>query len=215
MNITIVGGHGQIAMLLYPILKERGHDIRGLIRNENQKSDLRDAGVVPVLCDVEEQEDISETVGDADLVLFAAGAGPGSGAERKWTVDRDGAIKLMEAAKKKGIQRYIMISAMGAEEPITHENEVFATYLKAKAAADDALRKSGLDYTIVKPGRLTNDEGTGKVEVGSNVGHKEIPRQDVAHVLASAIEMPELNNSEFEVIGGQQPIDKALKTLAK
>src|SRR5699024_12432601 len=112
MDITIVGGHGSIAMLLQPLLKENGHNVRGIIRNKEQMGELREAGAEPVICDIEEQEDISEAVGNVDAVIFAAGAGPGSGATRKWTVDRDGAIKLIAAAENKGIQRYITNRAM-------------------------------------------------------------------------------------------------------
>src|SRR5699024_10419487 len=133
MDISIVGGHGSIAMLLHPLLKERGHNVRGIIRNKEQADELREAGAEPVICDIEEQEDISEAVGNVDAVIFAAGAGPGCGATRKWTVDRDGAIKLIQAAKNNGIKRYIMISAMGTDGEITHEDNVFETYLKAKA----------------------------------------------------------------------------------
>src|SRR5699024_2328593 len=124
MDITIVGAHGSIAMLLHPILAERGHEVRGIIRKEEQADELRQVGAEPVICDIEEQDDISHAVGNVDAVLFAAGAGPGSGAARKWTVDRDGAIKLIEAAKSNGIKRYIMISGMGAEGEISHDDEV-------------------------------------------------------------------------------------------
>ena len=147
MKIVIAGGHGQIAMHLHPILKKRGHSVKGLIRKPEQSNDLRKAGAEPVIIDIEKAEDISEAVGKADAVIFAAGAGPGSGAERKWTVDRDGAIKLIQAAKKNGINRYVMISAMGLDTP--RGNEVFQVYQRAKAEADQALRKSVLDYTII------------------------------------------------------------------
>ena len=214
MDITIVGGHGSIAMLLQPLLKENGHNVRGIIRNKEQMGELREAGAEPVICDIEEQEDISEAVGNVDAVIFAAGAGPGSGATRKWTVDRDGAIKLIEAAKSNGIKRYIMISAMGAEGEISHENEVFETYLKAKAQADGALRNSGLDYTIVKPGRLTDGEGTGRVTLAPHVNRGEIARADVAAVLAELIENPETAGLEFEVVSGDQAIKDAVEETA-
>src|SRR5699024_4735175 len=201
MDITIVGGHGSIAMLLHPLLKENGHKVRAIIRKKEQMDELREAGAEPVICDIEEQEDISEAVGNVGAVIFAAGAGPGSGATRKWTVDRDGAIKLIEAAKSNGIKRYIMISAMGADGEISHENKVFETYLKAKAQADGALRNSGLDYTIVKPGRLTDGEGTGRVTLAPHVNRGEIARADVAEVLAELIENPETAGLEFEEIG--------------
>ncbi|MCW9706345.1 SDR family oxidoreductase [Fodinibius salsisoli] len=214
MDISIVGGHGSIAMLLHPILTEEGHQVRGLIRKEEQAEDLRKAGAEPVICDVEKQDNIAEAVGEADLVIFAAGAGPGSGAARKWTVDRDGAIKLIDAAKTNGINRYVMISAMGTTGEISHENEVFETYLKAKAEADDALRNSGLDYTIVKPGRLTDEEATGRVRLAPGVPRGEIPRADVATVLAEVINNPDTSGLEFEVTSGEQPITEAVREIA-
>lgn len=213
MDLTIVGGHGQIAMLLHPLLTERGHSVRGIIRKEAQADDLREVGVKPVICDVEKQDDIAEAAGNVDLVLFAAGAGPGSGAARKWTMDRDGAIKLIDAAKANGIKRYVMISAMGTRGTISHENEVFETYLKAKAEADEALRRSGLAYTIVKPGRLTDEAGTGRVHLAPAVPRGEIPRADVASVLAEAIEHPNTSGKEFEVTSGEQPVAEAIREI--
>lgn len=213
MDITIVGGHGQIAMLLHPLLAERGHNVRGIIRKETQADDLREAGAKPIICDVEKQDDIAEAAGNVDLVLFAAGAGPGSGAARKWTMDRDGAIKLIDAAKANGIERYVMISAMGTTGEISHENDVFETYLKAKAEADEALRKSGLAYTIVKPGRLTDEAGSGRVHLAPEVPRGEIPRPDVASVLAEVIKHPETAELEFEVTGGEQPVAEAIREI--
>lgn len=211
MKITIVGAHGSIAMLLHPMLIEAGHTVRGIIRKEEQSEDLRKLGVEPVVADIEKQDDISEAVGITDAVLFAAGAGPGSGAARKWTVDRDGAIKLMEACHKNGIDRYVIISAMGLDTP--RGSEVFRVYQKAKAEADEALRHSGLDYTIVKPGRLTDEAGTGKVSIGTNLERGEIPREDVAPVLANVFEMPKTIGKEFDLLSGNQSIPEALSEL--
>lgn len=210
MKITIAGAHGQIAMLLHPILRRKGHKVRGIIRKEEQAGDLREAGAEPVVCDIEEQDDISEAVGQADAVLFAAGAGPGSGAERKFTVDRDGAIKLIEAAKKNGINRYVMISAMGLDEP--RGNAVFQAYQKAKAEADEALRNSGLDYTIIKPGRLTDEPGTGHVALAPELPRAEISRQDVAEVLALVLETPETSGHTFDLTTGETSISEAVET---
>jgi len=209
MTITIVGGYGKIAMHLHPILKEKGHEIRAIIRKTEQAGDLREAGAEPVICDIEEHDDISDAVGDADAVVFAAGAGPGSGAERKWTVDRDGAIKLIEAAKRNGIARYVMISAMGLDEP--RGNEVFRVYQKAKAEADEALQKSGLDYTIIKPGRLTNEPGTGKVALAPDLESGEIPREDVAAVLAEILETPETAGLTLDLVSGDISVEEAVK----
>lgn len=213
MKVTVVGGHGDVAMLLHPKLKEKGHAVRGIIRKEEQADDLREAGAEPVICDIEKNEDISEAVGNVDAVVFAAGAGPGSGAERKFTVDRDGAIKLIEAAKKNDISRYVMISAMGLDEP--RGNEVFQAYQKAKAEADEALRNSGLNYTIVKPGGLTDDPGTGKIRIGRDIPRGEIPREDVASVLAEVLEIPEMSGEQLELTSGDTPIVEAMRDIVE
>lgn len=208
MHIVVAGGHGQIAMRLYPLLLARGHTVSGLIRNPDQAQDLRQAGAEPVVCDLEREDDISDAVGAADAVVFAAGAGPGSGAERKFTMDRDGAIKLIDAARSNGIGRYVMISAMNAEKP--RGNEVFRAYLRAKAEADAALRESGLDYTIVRPGRLTDNPGRGLVQAGRNLPRGEIPRADVAAVLAHILDESAAVGCQLDVTSGDQRIPEAI-----
>ncbi len=208
MNIAIAGAHGKIAMLLHPILKENGHTVRGLIRNPDHAEELKEAGAEPVLCDIEKEDDLSKAVGDADAVVFAAGAGPGSGKERKRTVDRDGALKLIDAAKKNGISRYVMISAMKVEEP--RGNDVFQVYQKAKAEADAALRKSGLDYTIIRPGRLTDSPGTGKVALKPDLPSGEIPRADVAAVIAAVLGRPETSGLQLDLTSGNTEISEAV-----
>jgi len=209
MKVVIAGGHGKIAMLLHSVLKEKGHTVKGLIRKEEQSDDLRKAGAEPVVVDLEKEDDISEYVGEADAVVFAAGAGAGSGKDRKWSVDRDGAIKLMEAAKKNGIERYVMISAMGLETP--RGDDVFQVYQQAKAQADEALRNSGLNYVIIKPGRLTNDEGTGKVQLAEKLDRGEIPREDVARVIAEVLEDDTIEDVEFDLLSGDEEIKVALQ----
>ena len=213
MKISIVGAHGNISMLLIPKLIKKGHQVRGIIRKESQKEDLEKLGAEPVVADLELQDDISDAVGKVDAVLFAAGAGPGSGAYRKWTVDRDGAIKLINACKKNGINRYLIISAMGLDQP--RGNDVFRTYLKAKAEADEAVKKSGLDYTIVKPGRLTDEPGKGNVSVGTDLDRGEVPREDVAAVLAELFERPESAGLEFDLVSGDTPVVEAIDILVR
>jgi len=211
MQIVIAGGHGQIAMLMHPLLVERGHSVGGLIRNPTQEAAVRRAGAEPVICDLEAEGDISDAVGEADAVVFAAGAGPGSGAARKTTMDRDGAIKLIEAARRNGVRRYIMIGAMHAEEP--RGDEVFRVYLQAKSEADKALRESGLDYTIVRPGRLTDDAGTGMIRAAAALPIGEIPRADVAVVVAEVLETASTIGRQFDLISGEHPIVEALASL--
>lgn len=211
MQIVIAGGHGKIAMLLHSMLVERGHHVRGLIRSPDQAADLQREGAEPAVCDLETEDDISGAVGIADAVVFAAGAGPGSGAARKWSVDQDGAIKLMDAAKRNGIRRYVMISAMNAEQP--RGGEVFQIYLQAKAEADAALRASGLDYTIVRPGRLTDEPGTGRVAIARDLPRGEIPRADVAEVLMHVLENPSTAHLQFDVTLGKHPIPEAIRKV--
>ena len=208
MQIVIAGGHGQIAMRLHPLLTARGHQVRALIRNPHHADEVRQAGAEPVLCDLEAEDDLATAVGPADAVVFAAGAGPGSGAARKLTKDRDGAIKLIDAARRGGIRRYVMISGMHAEEP--RGDEVFQTYLRAKAEADEALRRSGLDYTIVRPRRLTDDPGRGRVRLGARLPRGEIPRDDVAVVVAHVLETPATAGWQFDVTSGEQPVAEAV-----
>lgn len=211
MKVAVLGAHGKIAMLLHPILRSNGHEITGLIRNPDHAAEVERAGAKPVVCDVEAEDDVTSAVDDADAVIFAAGAGPGSGAERKWSVDRDGALKLIDAAQKNDIRRYIMISAMKAEEP--RGNEVFKVYLEAKSQADKALRDSGLNYTIIRPGRLTDGLPTGRVTLGSDLERGEIPRADVATVVAETLEIPKSIGHQWDVVSGDIPIENAIKRL--
>lgn len=213
MRIVVAGGHGQIAMLLHPLLKARGHQVRGLVRNLDHADEVRRAGAEPVLCDLEAETDPAEAVGEADAIVFAAGAGPGSGAARKLTMDRDGAIRLIDVAHRHGIRRYVMVSAIGAEEP--RGDDVFQTYLRAKSEADEALRESGLDYTIVRPGRLTNDPGSGRVLLAARLPRAEIPRADVAAVLAHIVESSTTAGCQFDLTSGDQPIAEAVASAGQ
>ena len=210
MDVLVVGGHGQIALRLLKILAEQGHQARGLIRKPDQAPDLAAAGAVPVLGDLEHDETLDEYVRGADAVVFAAGAGPGSGSARKQTVDLGGAVKLVDAARATGVRRYVMVSSIGADRPESAD-PAMVPYLRAKAAADDYLRASGLDHTIVRPGSLTNDPGTGLVRVSAELGNRgSIPRDDVAAVLAETLIRPATIGVTFEVFAGDTPIPEAL-----
>ncbi|HEV3378477.1 MAG TPA: SDR family oxidoreductase, partial [Thermoleophilaceae bacterium] len=161
MDVVIAGGHGKIGRRLARLLVARGDRVRGLIRNPDHSEDLRADGSEPVLCDLEPADvsSVAEAVSGADAVVFAAGAGPGSGAERKLTMDRDGAIKLLSAAQQAGVPRYVIVSSVGAESP-PDGDDVFSVYLRAKAEADQALMDSDRDWTVVRPGMLTDEPGT-------------------------------------------------------
>jgi nucleoside-diphosphate-sugar epimerase len=218
-TVAIAGGHGKIAMLLGRLLAERGDTVRGLIRNPDQEGDLRAAGIEPVICDLEGDGDVAPAIRGADAVVFAAGAGPGSGEARKSTMDLGGAVKLIDAAKAEGVSRYLIVSSMGAVDPPAPGDEpegrdaVFGAYLRAKGAADGALRASGLDYTIVRPGRLTDDPGTGEVTIAASTGRGQIPRADVAAVFVACLDTPATIGKSFDLITGPTPIPEALAAI--
>jgi uncharacterized protein YbjT (DUF2867 family) len=213
MDVAIAGGHGKIGLQLGALLSGRGDRVRGLIRDTSQAEDLGRAGVEPVVCDLEGDDDVAEAVQGAEAIVFAAGAGPGSGAERKRTMDLGGAQKLIDAAKTAGIRRYLMISAMGAADPPAEGGDVYGEYLRAKAEADRALKASGLDYTIVRPGRLTDDPGHGRISVGERLGRGEISRADVAATLAAVLVAQNTIGATFELLSGETPIEEAVAGL--
>jgi uncharacterized protein YbjT (DUF2867 family) len=215
MDIVIAGGHGQIALLLERLLADAGHDVRGLVRNPDHAPDLEAAGARAVVADLEEQADdaLAETVGGADAIVFAAGAGPGSGPQRKWTLDYAGAVKLMEVARRNGIDRYVIVSSTGAD-PEAEDDGGFGTYLRAKGQADLKLAQSGLAYTIVRPGALTDDAGTGAVEIRQDRFRGSIPRADVAAVLGEVLDTPGTAGLTFDVNSGDTAIVEAVTALA-
>jgi nucleoside-diphosphate-sugar epimerase len=214
-TVAIAGGHGKIALLLGQMLAARGDTVRGLIRNPDQGDDLRAVGIEPVVCDLEGDGDVAAAVRGADAVVFAAGAGPGSGAARKTTMDLEGATRLIDAAQGEGVSRYLMVSAMGAADPPAEGagDDVFSVYLRAKAGADEALRASGLEYTIVRPGGLTDDPGTGLVSIAARLDRGQIPRADVAAVFLACLDQPGTIGKSFDLIGGETPIAEALAAL--
>ncbi len=213
LEVAIAGGHGKVALLLGALLAEAEHTVLGLIRDPAQAADLQAVGVEPVVCDLEGEHDLGVAVRGVDAVVFAAGAGPGSGAERKRTMDLGGAVKLIEAAGEEGIRRYVMVSAMGAVSPPAAGGDVFGEYLRAKAEADRALQASGLDYTIVRPGRLSDEPATGLVRVGASLERGEIPRADVAAVLAAVLEAPNSVGRAFDLVSGEVPVERAVASL--
>lgn len=214
MDVAIAGGHGQIARHLTRRLSERGDRVRGIIRRDDQREDIEDDGGVPVLLDLEEctAEELASAIQGADAVVFAAGAGPGSGAPRKETVDYGAAVKLAGAATHAEIDRYVMISAMGTDDP-PQDDAVFSVYLRAKARADQHLMDSDLDWTVVRPGRLTDDPVTGHVELARHVPRGQIPRADVAAVLVAVLDEPRTAGHVFELVGGATPIPEAIEWL--
>jgi nucleoside-diphosphate-sugar epimerase len=214
MRIAIAGGHGQIALHLTRLLHARGDEVISLIRNPAHADEVRDAGGDPRVCDLESAtiEDVSEAIDGADAVVFAAGAGPGSGTERKLTMDRDGAIKLLAAAVGVNAPRYVIVSSVGAESP-PDGDDVFSVYLRAKAEADAAVRGSDREWTVVRPGALTDDSGTGRVRISTDPFRGRVPRADVAAVLAAVLgEYPAIGKILY-VNGGEDPIEQALAAI--
>ncbi|CAA9410977.1 MAG: hypothetical protein AVDCRST_MAG22-1874 [uncultured Rubrobacteraceae bacterium] len=216
MKVLVAGAHGKTARRLVRTLVEGGHEVRGLVRKEDQLPDLEADGAQPVLVDLENDGvdgRVGEAVAGCDAVVFAAGAGPGSGEARKETMDYGGAAKLVEAAERNGAGRYLMLSAMGAADPEAG-SEAMRPYLRAKAKADERLRESGLQWTIIRPGSLTEEEGVGRVEAGESLGRRgEIPREDVATAFALALESPNTLGKTFELLSGETPIREALERL--
>ena len=213
MDVLVVGGHGKIALRLLRLLAAEGHLARGLIRNPRQAADLEALGAVAVLGDLEADAGLAGYVQGADVVVFAAGAGPGSGPERKRSVDLGGAVKLVDAALAVGVRRYVMVSSIGADRPHVASGAM-RPYLEAKAEADRQLMASGLDYTIVRPGSLTDDPGTGRVRVSRELGGRgEVPRDDVAAVIAQVLDAPNTVGVTFELFSGDLLVAEAVGSL--
>lgn len=212
MDVLVAGGHGKVAQHLLRLLAERGHHGRGLIRNPDHAADLERLGAVPVLCDLE-NDDVRPHLGGADAIVFAAGAGPGSGPERKRTVDYGGAVKLIEAAEELGVRRYVIVSSIGAENPEAAP-EPMRPYQRAKADADAALSASSLDWTIVRPGRLSDAPGRGLVEIAPSLGRDgEVPREDVGLTVLECLLEPATIGKTFELLEGDMPVVEALRAL--
>ncbi len=211
MKVAIAGAHGKIALRLTRLLTAEDAGVIGLIRNPDHATEVSQAGASPVLCDLEQAsvEEIATAIDGADAVVFAAGAGPGSGADRKLTVDRDGAIKLLRAATTTGARRYVMISGAGVENP-PDGDEVFEIYLRAKAEADAAIVASDREWTILRPGGLTDDPGTGSVRVDADPFRGSVPRDDVASVLARLLADSRSTSRILYVNSGEQSIEQAL-----
>lgn len=212
MRVAIAGGHGKIALLLERMLTDAGHEAVALIRNPDHADDVLATGAEAVVVDLEHTDaaTLATHLQGADAVVFAAGAGAGSGAERKLTLDRDGAILLADAAAEAGIRRYLLVSAHGTDHYDDASDDQFQVYLRAKSEADAAIRERDLDWTIVRPGALTDDEGSGLIAVGETVERDSIPRADVAAVLFVLLTSGSAIREQFELTRGTVPVAQAL-----
>ncbi|MEU9331972.1 SDR family oxidoreductase [Streptomyces sp. NPDC048290] len=216
MRIVIAGGHGQIALRLERLLAARGYEVAGIIRRAEQGEALRAAGAEPVLVDLESAsvEEVAAELRGADAAVFAAGAGPGSGAARKDTVDKGAAVLFADAAVRAGVRRFVVVSSYGADADYRGD-EVFGVYLRAKGAADVYVQGlEALDWTILRPGLLTDDPGTGLVRLEAHTGRGSVSRDDVASVLAELLETPATAGLTLELTGGSTPVPVAVKSVA-
>lgn len=212
-RIVIVGGHGKISRLLTSLLVSNGDEVVSVFRNPAHRGALEALGAEAFVCDVETASvaDLVPAMAGADAVVFAAGAGPGSGAARKRTVDFEGSVKAAAAATEAGVSRFVQVSAIGVDDgPAPDADEVWTAYVEAKRDADDALRRSGLAWTILRPGALTDDEPTGLVTLAEHTERDSIPRADVAAVIAAVLTFPETAGHSWDLIAGETPIPAAV-----
>jgi uncharacterized protein YbjT (DUF2867 family) len=218
MRVVIAGGHGKIALLLERLLSERGDQAVGLIRNPAQIADVQQAGAEAVVCDLEaaSADDVAALLSGAGAVVFAAGAGPGSGTPRKDSVDRAASVLMANAAERAGVRRFVQISSMGAgQSPRAGADEVWAAYITAKTAAEADLRSRDLDWTIVRPGGLTDAPATGRIRLAAPpVPRGTVPRADVAAVIAALLDDPGTRHQTLELTGGDSPVAAALQSIA-
>jgi uncharacterized protein YbjT (DUF2867 family) len=217
LEVAVVGGHGKVALRLLRLLAERGDRARGLIRNPDHAADVEATGGTAVGADIEnlDADAVARSIAGVDAVVFAAGAGAGSGPARKLTVDYGGAVKLIEAARLNEISRYLIVSAIGANHPENWSDEM-RPYYEAKADADRELAESGLDYTIVRPGGLTDDSGTGLIRAAEQLpvsSYGSIPRDDVAATLVACLDDPNTIGKAFDEVSGDTPIAEAVARL--
>jgi uncharacterized protein YbjT (DUF2867 family) len=213
-RIAIIGGHGKVALHLARILGAEGHDVTSLFRNPEHEAEVAATGATPVVADVEHQsvEEIAAAITGQDAVVWSAGAGGGS-AERTYAVDRDAAIRAIDAAVAAEVPRFVMVSYKGArlDHGVPPENSFFA-YAEAKAAADEHLRQAEIGWTILGPSALTDDPGTGLIEVGTELESGQVPREDVARVGAAVLAAPWVAGTTIEFNTGDVPIAEAIQT---
>jgi uncharacterized protein YbjT (DUF2867 family) len=214
MEIVIAGGHGKIALLTEQLLADAGHTVRALIRNPAHDADIAATGAQPVIADLEqlEAEQLAPLLRGADAVVYAAGAGAGSGPARKWTMDYGGAAKLIEACARAGVDRYVMVSARGADADAPDDGG-FGTYLRAKGKADAELQASGLQYTILRPVGLTDEPASDAVSTDPEDGVETIPRADVAATIVAVLKEPRTAGLTVVLRSGSETVTAAIESL--
>jgi uncharacterized protein YbjT (DUF2867 family) len=218
MRVVIAGGHGKVALALEPLLAGRGDQPVGLIRNPDQAADVQQAGAEAVVCDLEaaSADDVAIVLSGADAVVFAAGAGPGSGIARKDSVDRAASVLMADAAQQAGVPRFVQVSSMGAgSPPQPGRDDVWAAYITAKTAAEADLRSRDLDWTILRPGHLTDDPPAGRVRLAAPpVPAGAVSRADVAAVIAALLHAPGTSHQTLELVGGDTLVAEAVHSIS-
>ena len=212
-SVAIVGGHGQVARLLHPLLVEAGRQPVALVRSDTQRAAVEELGAHARLLNIEQADEAAfgQAFSGCDAVVFAAGGGPDGNATRKRTVDLEGSLKSIAGAHAAGITRFVQISAIGVDSPLPADtDDVWRAYVEAKREADEALRSSGLDWTILRPGRLTDDVGSGLVALGADVRRGDVPRADVAAVVAAVLDDDRAIGQQWNLVEGLVPIDEAI-----
>lgn len=214
MKVFLIGANGQIGQRLTGLFQKDGtHTLRAMVRKEEQKEALQAAGIEAVLADLEgSAEDIAKAAEGCDAVVFTAGSGGSTGHDKTLLIDLDGAAKAVEAAKKAGIKRFIMVSALQAHNR-ANWNESLKPYYVAKHYADKILEASGLTYTIIRPGGLLNDPGTGNIKAAADLERGSISRDDVANTVIASLDEPNTYEKAFDLTAGSTPVREALKQL--
>ncbi|WDH82524.1 SDR family oxidoreductase [Paenibacillus urinalis] len=214
MNVLVIGANGQIGRHLVSQLKENpGHTVRAMVRKQEQLEALDKSGIEAVLADLEGTvEELAEAMKGNDAVVFTAGSGGSTGADKTLLIDLDGAVKTMEAAEKAGISRYIMVSAIYAEDR-TKWPDAIKPYYVAKHYADKWLENSSLNYTIIRPGGLKNEPGNGKVSLNPEAGESSIPREDVAAVIVAALDADNTCRKAFPLVSGRESINEVIEQI--
>jgi uncharacterized protein YbjT (DUF2867 family) len=213
-RIAVVGGHGKVARHLHPALVALGHTPVALVRREEYRAELEALGAEVRLLDLEREDAaaFARAFDGCDAVVFTAGGGPDGNIERKRTVDLEGSLKSIEGAQLAGISRFVQVSAIGVDEPLPPDTDpVWRAYVEAKRDADAALRATDLDWTIIRPGLLTDGPPTGRVALGPDVERGEIPRADVAAVLAAVVDTGAGIRAQWNLVSGDTPVAEAVR----
>ncbi|GAB3257190.1 SDR family oxidoreductase [Arthrobacter pigmenti] len=216
-KIAIVGGHGKIAMSLTRQLTGRGDEVLNIFRNPDHGQDVLEAGGTPLVFDLEKSDAdaLARNLEGFDAVVFAAGGGPDAGIERKKTVDRDGSVLSAEAAVTAGVNRFVQVSAISVDEPVADDaGDQWRAYVDAKRDADEELKKTALEWTILRPGGLTDDDGTGRIQLAEKLERGRIPREDVAATIVAVLDEQGSAGKVWELVGGDTPIKEAVSSLS-